>query len=154
MFSFFKKKQTEKKQAVAEQNMQAYQQAFYDKSETLFQRLVTDSRFDFSSTVDFDVLGLEYFAYCFAQGRIYYLLEGDDIKAFAVQQFVQLGAAEKYSQSVVDNAFEWLMSEEQEEDLYAQLVYIGHNFGLQRDEDGLVSSIFSNTLAIKEAMGQ
>jgi hypothetical protein len=122
---------------------------FKEKAEKLFERVVSDPRWDLNDETLFNVFGLTYYGYSFGIGRIMCFLEPSDINSFVEEKLIGLGAGEKYVNGLVDFAYSTF--EQPTEGLYSQLVGIGHSHFSSTDTIELTNTIFENAKIIKTA---
>ncbi|MBN8820903.1 MULTISPECIES: hypothetical protein [unclassified Spirosoma] len=121
--------------------------SFKEQAGQVFNKIVSDKRWDLNNELLFSVFGMTFYGYCFGLGRMMYFLEPADINSFVEDKLVGLGAGKKYVSGLVDHAYSTFIKPT--EGINAQLVGIGHSHLSATDTTELVDSIFENAELLK-----
>ena len=125
--------------------------AFVEKADACFAAITGDPRWDFEDELLFQVATFTWYGYCFAIGQVFYFLDADVIDDYVIARLTALGAGEKYVRGLVARAREDFGNEPPDEnDVYTQLIGIGHSHFSERKHDGLVASIYDNYALLSE----
>ncbi|MDR0230351.1 MAG: hypothetical protein LBI72_15005 [Flavobacteriaceae bacterium] len=122
--------------------------AFNQKIDLLLNRITTDKRWDLDNETLFVVMGMTYYGYCLGYGKLVCMQDNVTVNKAVVQRLVALGAGTKYTEGLVDAAEQSFF--QQEENLYNQLVNIGHNYFMMDEWEELIDNIYDNTITLME----
>jgi hypothetical protein len=142
--NLFGKSKSDKPQAETTNQMVS---SFKEQAGQVFNKIVSDKRWDLNDELLFSVFGLTYYGYCFGIGRMMYFLEPADINSFVEEKLVGLGAGKKYVSGLVDKAYSTFI--QPTEGFQSQLVGIGHSHLSANDTTELINSIFENAELLK-----
>ena len=119
--------------------------AFVEKADACLAAITGDPRWDLQDELLFQVAAFTWYGYCFGIGRTLYFLDADEIDAHVIARLTGLGAGDKYVRGLVARAREdFGDTPPDENDVYTQLIGIGHSHFLGRNHSALVASIYDN----------
>lgn len=124
--------------------------AFDKKAGKLFDLATTDKRWDLESEVLFTTFSFSFYGYCMGFGKLVCFMNPEQINDFVTEKLVSLGAGENYVKGLVGHAYA-TFDKNANQDLYYQLVGIGHSHFSTDDFTELVDSIFENAKIIEES---
>ncbi|MDR2223895.1 MAG: hypothetical protein LBE34_14340 [Flavobacteriaceae bacterium] len=120
--------------------------AFNQKIDLLLNRITTDKRWDLDSETLFVVMGMTYYGYCLGYGKLVCMLDDTTVREAVIKRLVSLGAGTKYTEGLVHAAEQSFF--QQEENLYNQLVNIGHNYFMMDEWEELIDNIYDNATTL------
>lgn len=125
--------------------------AFVERADACLAAIIADPRWDVEDELLFQVAAFTWYGYCFGIGRTLYFLDADAIDAHVIACLTGLGAGDKYVRGLVARACEDFGDEPPDaNDVYTQLIGIGHSHFSERKHDGLVASIYDNYALLSE----
>ena len=124
--------------------------AFDKKAGKLFDLVTTDKRWDLDSEVLFTTFSFSFYGYCMGFGKLVCFMNPEQINDFVTEKLVGLGTGETYVKGLVEHAYA-TFDKNANQDLYYQLVGVGHSHFSADDFTELVDSIFENAKTIEES---
>lgn len=123
------------------------------KSDEFARQVTSNPRWKLENELMCQVFGFTLYGYVFGIGRVHCFMDVEDIHAVIVDQLAGLGIGRKYVEGLVQAAHQEFMTENNQS-WQNQLIGVGHSHALKEDMSVLVDSIFSNTVAIQNAIAQ
>lgn len=114
--------------------------------------LSQDARWTLDDELLFQVASFTFYGYCFYIGRVLAFLDSAEIDDYVLEKLVALGGAERYVSGLVARAAEDFRTAPQQ-DVYSQLIGIGHDYAITQEMAQAVESIFANTAIIAAQRG-
>lgn len=121
------------------------------KTAAVTKAVTSDPRWILEDELMCQVFGFTLYGYALGVGRVICFMDVADVQEMAAAELSGLGIGPKYAAGMMEHAYQEFM-QENNPSFHAQLVNVGHSYFANDEISGLVESVFSNTVLIRDFM--